>query len=96
MNMDGLHQRAGDVDALELHGSVLRVRCTVCGSDSPPALLSFAGKEASPPSDTVMRAARFTGARTVGVNPSKDADPGYTEFHRGRAEVAPRMSCQSC
>jgi NAD-dependent deacetylase len=141
MNVDGLHQRAGDEDALELHGSVLRVRCTVCESSSHPKMLSFAGVEASPPSclecgaalrpdivlyheqpdtyatwqskralrdadlivivgtsarvttvDTVMRAARFTGARTVGINLSKDGDPGYTEFHQGRAEdVLPEL-----
>lgn len=137
MNVDGLHQRAGDDDALELHGNVLRVRCTLCEQDSHPGLLSFPGSE-SPPSclecgaplrpdvvlyreqpdpyatwqskralrdadlmiivgtsarvstvDTVMRAARFSGARTVGVNPTrptKDANPGYTEFHQGPAE----------
>ncbi len=29
-NVDGLHQRAGSPDVLELHGSYLWVRCTVC------------------------------------------------------------------
>lgn len=141
MNVDGLHQRAGDEDTLELHGSVLRVRCTLCENDSHPGLLSFGGSDRPPPSclkcgaalrpdivlyheqpdtyatwqskralrdadlivivgtsarvttvDTVMRAARFTGARTVGVNLSKDADSGYTEFHEGRAEdVLPEL-----
>ena len=42
--------------------------------------------------DAAMRAARFTGARTVGVNLSQDGDPGYTEFHQGRAEdVLPEL-----
>ncbi|MCM3900415.1 MAG: NAD-dependent deacylase [Pyrinomonadaceae bacterium] len=29
-NVDGLHQRAGSRDVIELHGSIWRVRCTVC------------------------------------------------------------------
>ena len=29
-NIDGLHQRAGSTNVLELHGSIVRVRCTVC------------------------------------------------------------------
>ena len=31
-NIDGLHQRAGSTDVLELHGSIARVRCVACGS----------------------------------------------------------------
>lgn len=30
-NVDGLHQRAGSRNVIELHGSILRARCTVCG-----------------------------------------------------------------
>jgi NAD-dependent deacetylase len=30
-NVDGLHQRAGNRDVLELHGSLERVKCSVCG-----------------------------------------------------------------
>lgn len=30
-NIDGLHQRAGSKNVFELHGSVLRNRCTACG-----------------------------------------------------------------
>jgi len=30
-NVDGLHQRAGSRNVIELHGSLLRARCTVCG-----------------------------------------------------------------
>lgn len=29
-NIDGLHQRAGSTNVLELHGSIIRIRCTVC------------------------------------------------------------------
>jgi NAD-dependent deacetylase len=31
-NVDGLHQKAGSRDVLELHGSMWRARCTGCGS----------------------------------------------------------------
>lgn len=30
-NVDGLHQRAGNPDVIELHGNISRVRCSVCG-----------------------------------------------------------------
>jgi len=29
-NIDGLHQRAGSTEVLELHGSIVKIRCTVC------------------------------------------------------------------
>ena len=29
-NIDGLHQRAGSTKVLELHGSIIRIKCTVC------------------------------------------------------------------
>ncbi len=37
-NIDGLHQRAGSRRVLELHGSIHRARCTVCGyrTELPP------------------------------------------------------------
>jgi NAD-dependent deacetylase len=31
-NIDGMHQRAGSEEVLELHGSLWRVRCQVCGT----------------------------------------------------------------
>lgn len=34
-NIDGLHQRAGSVDVLELHGCIWRVRCGPCGTVVP-------------------------------------------------------------
>jgi NAD-dependent deacetylase len=30
-NIDGLHQKAGSREVVELHGSIWRARCTVCG-----------------------------------------------------------------
>ena len=34
-NIDGLHQKAGSREVLELHGSVLRNYCEHCGSSKP-------------------------------------------------------------
>ncbi|HEX5875573.1 MAG TPA: NAD-dependent deacylase, partial [Pyrinomonadaceae bacterium] len=31
-NIDGLHQKAGSREVIELHGNIWRARCTVCGS----------------------------------------------------------------
>ena len=29
-NIDGLHQRSGSTNVLELHGSIIRIKCTAC------------------------------------------------------------------
>lgn len=29
-NIDGLHQKAGSTNVLELHGSMIRIKCTIC------------------------------------------------------------------
>ena len=34
-NIDGLHQRAGATEVIELHGSLWRVRCDPCGTREP-------------------------------------------------------------
>lgn len=31
-NVDGLHQRAGSMNVVELHGSIWRIKCTQCGN----------------------------------------------------------------
>ena len=38
-NIDGLHQKAGSVNVLELHGSVWRNHCVVCGKSYPPEFI---------------------------------------------------------
>ena len=43
-NVDGLHERAGTVDVIRLHGSLWTLRCTACGKeqdDLRPALDPF-------------------------------------------------------
>jgi len=32
-NVDGLHQRAGSENVIELHGNIWKVRCTKCGKE---------------------------------------------------------------
>lgn len=29
-NIDGLHQKAGSTEVLELHGSIIKIKCSVC------------------------------------------------------------------
>eukprot|EP00096_Caligus_rogercresseyi_P015357 TRINITY_DN7801_c0_g1_i3.p1 TRINITY_DN7801_c0_g1~~TRINITY_DN7801_c0_g1_i3.p1 ORF type:complete len:222 (-),score=25.31 TRINITY_DN7801_c0_g1_i3:51-716(-) len=52
-NIDGLHQNAGSKNVLELHGSLFRVRCTLCGSETvnrdSPICDSLQGKGAPEP-----------------------------------------------
>ncbi len=44
-NIDGLHQRAGSRNVIELHGTVLKHYCTVCKTVMPnEKVKSFAGK----------------------------------------------------
>ncbi|MCE4606558.1 MAG: NAD-dependent deacylase [Desulfurococcales archaeon] len=45
-NVDGLHQRAGAVDVVELHGNIWRVKCISC---------SYASKLDSPPEEIPPR-----------------------------------------
>ena len=47
-NVDGLHQRAGAHDVLELHGSLDLVRCLNCGETTPRAELDGRLQEANP------------------------------------------------
>jgi NAD-dependent deacetylase len=32
-NVDGLHHRAGSSDVIELHGNIMRIRCSTCGAE---------------------------------------------------------------
>ena len=41
-NVDGLHQRAGATNVVELHGSIMRWRCTVTGRECEPDPVAFA------------------------------------------------------
>ena len=48
-NVDGLHQRAGSPDVVELHGSLLSSRCSGCGAVRPTAELLAAAPGRLPP-----------------------------------------------
>lgn len=43
-NVDGLHQRAGSRDVIELHGSLFQPRCAICAHDAPSAVLQSGEK----------------------------------------------------
>jgi NAD-dependent deacetylase len=47
-NIDGLHQRAGSRDVIELHGSALRFKC-LTGRHTGLSLADLAGSDAVPP-----------------------------------------------
>ena len=47
-NVDGLHQRAGAHDVLELHGNLDRARCLSCGETTPRTELDGRLREANP------------------------------------------------
>ena len=47
-NIDGLHQRAGSSDVIELHGSMLRFKC-LRGQHTGFVLDDFAGQDEKPP-----------------------------------------------
>jgi NAD-dependent SIR2 family protein deacetylase len=63
-NVDGLHQAAGAEGAVELHGSLARVRCLVCGAITARSDLAVRLEAAN---------AAFAPV-AAGINPDGDAD----------------------
>jgi NAD-dependent SIR2 family protein deacetylase len=47
-NVDGLHQRAGSADVVELHGNLARVACLDCGAVHPRAAIQGLLEDANP------------------------------------------------
>ncbi|PRH77005.1 NAD-dependent protein deacetylase [Streptomyces solincola] len=80
-NVDGLHQRAGSADAVELHGSLDRVVCLACGDLSPRRELARTLEEANP---------GFAPTATT-LNPDGDAD--LTDEQVGDFQVVPCTVC---
>lgn len=80
-NVDGLHQRAGSADVLELHGNLGRVVCLDCGSDCSRESVQRMLENANP---------GFPGA-TATVAPDGDAD---LELRDADAFVVP--ACVRC
>ncbi|MBJ6641635.1 NAD-dependent protein deacetylase [Streptomyces sp. DHE7-1] len=80
-NVDRLHQAAGTVTAVELHGSLDRVVCLSCGTFSPRRELARRLEEANPGFDPVA----------AGINPDGDAD--LTDEQVGDFRVLPCAVC---
>jgi NAD-dependent deacetylase len=47
-NVDNLHQRAGSVNVVELHGNIFRTRCTACGTSRMYGVETSASTEKTP------------------------------------------------
>ena len=47
-NVDGLHQRAGSTDVIELHGNIRRVICLECGAAQPRETVQLTLSEQNP------------------------------------------------
>ncbi len=80
-NVDGLHQRAGSEDVVELHGSLERVVCLSCGAFSARRELARRMEAANPGFDPVAG----------GINPDGDAD--LTDAQVGDFQVLPCTVC---
>ncbi|MFJ8034768.1 NAD-dependent protein deacetylase [Streptomyces sp. NPDC096032] len=80
-NVDGLHQRAGSEDVVELHGSLERVVCLSCGAFSARRELARRLEAANPGFDPVAG----------GINPDGDAD--LTDAQVGDFQVLPCTVC---
>ena len=80
-NVDGLHQRAGSEDVVELHGSLERVVCLSCGAFCARRELARRLEAANPGFDPVAG----------GINPDGDAD--LTDAQVGDFQVLPCTVC---
>ncbi|MEE4545115.1 NAD-dependent protein deacetylase [Streptomyces sp. V4-01] len=80
-NVDGLHAAAGTPEAVELHGSLHRVRCLECGDRSSRVHLEERLDQANP---------GFRGPAAV-ANPDGDAD-----LPQERVAAFRTVSCQVC
>lgn len=56
-NVDGLHERAGHVNPIRLHGSLWRNRCTACGNERESDELVYPALPRSPCCDALERPA---------------------------------------
>ena len=63
-NVDGLHQSAGAVDVVELHGGLHRTVCVHCGAHRPRAEVDQLLQKANP----------YFNAHVEAINPDGDAD----------------------
>ncbi len=80
-NVDGLHQRAGTADVLELHGNLARVACLRCGARTSRAKLD----------DRLRTANAGWSGRAAAVNPDGDV-----ELSDAAAEQFVVVDCLGC
>jgi NAD-dependent SIR2 family protein deacetylase len=87
-NVDGLQQRAGARDVIELHGSLAEVVCLRCGARSDRARLDARLRAANP--DLTESAA------TAAVASSSDRPDGDVELAEDEVESFTRVACEAC
>ena len=84
-NVDGLHQRAGSPEVVELHGSLAEVVCLTCGDRSPRSLVQSRLVAANPGfADVVRRVAPDGSQVSSQIRPDGDivlADALVAGFH---------------
>jgi len=78
-NIDGLHQRAGSTNVVELHGSAFRTRCSSKTCDLPPF------DDDDPRVGELPRCARCAAPLRPDVVMFDEALPGGAEWHAKRA-----------
>jgi NAD-dependent SIR2 family protein deacetylase len=81
-NVDGLHQRAGSRDVVDLHGRIDAVRCLACGARVPRDVVQ---------SQLAQRNPEWTHAVEAAIAPDGDADLDAIDTS---TFVAPR--CEAC
>ena len=92
-NVDGLHQRAGAHDVLELHGNLALVRCLQCGERTPRAELDLRLSEANPHfagTSAGTLSATLEDELAGGIRPDGDvvlSDEAVASFHPPRCLV---------
>lgn len=87
-NIDGLHQRAGSTEVIELHGSIYGVECLGCGARTPMAatLLRVDAGEEDPPCLTcggILKSATISFGQnldTAVLRRAQEAARGCTRF----------------
>jgi NAD-dependent SIR2 family protein deacetylase len=87
-NVDGLQQRAGARDVIELHGSLAEVVCLRCGARSDRARLDARLRAANP--DLTESAA------TAAVASSSDRPDGDVELAEDEVESFTLVECEAC
>ncbi|KAK2079495.1 hypothetical protein QBZ16_001889 [Prototheca wickerhamii] len=98
-NVDGLHQKGGAADVLELHGATRRVRCLDCGTARDREEVQRELAALNPEADRVARAAaagedRRDGGGVVGPGKGREGDAFRVPVRRPDGDVELQDACE--